>query len=163
MRKCENITYVPAEVLFDTMEQMLLEGYDAEFTVTGNSMWPFLSHNRDRVVLRHCAPGELKRGEIVLYCPTPGHFRLHRIDAVRKDRFRLVGDGNCSIDGYFEAACVIGRVVRFTRKNKCVDTDQFTYRFLSWLWMLLYPVRPWILRILRVLVKWKKQVTKGGN
>lgn len=28
---------------------MLQEGYDAEFTVTGNSMWLLLAHGRDRV------------------------------------------------------------------------------------------------------------------
>lgn len=32
--------------------QMLQEGYDTEFTVAGNSMWPLVTHERDCVPLQ---------------------------------------------------------------------------------------------------------------
>ena len=143
-KKC----YVPAGEMFPPMQELLDKGYDAEFTVTGNSMWPLLSHSRDRVVLRKKMP---KNGDIVLFCPVEGKYLLHRIHWLKNGRFTTSGDGNCFYDGSFPMSCLVGTVIMRHRKNKCYAAQGFPMRLWSFLWRLCFPVRPLLLKLLRAI------------
>ena len=148
---------MPASQLFDHMAQLLAEGYEADFTVTGNSMWPLLAHGADRVVLKKQTP---KKGDIVLYCPVEGKYLLHRINRIRGGRFRAAGDGNCFHDGSFPLTCVVGTVVRLCRRGKWMERQGWLLRMWGFWWNLLFPIRPALLWVLRKLASWKRSVTK---
>ena len=156
MIRNDTVTPVPAQELFETMDQLLTEGYDAEFTVTGKSMWPFLRPNRDRVVLRRWDTQKLKSGQIVLYRSGQDHYRLHRIQWVRKGSFQAIGDGNCVKDGQYPTCCVLGVVVGVFREERYIPAQRGVYGLLGALWMLLYPVRPGLLRLLYALAGKRK-------
>lgn len=142
----ENVTLLPPNDLFTAVCQMLQEGYDAEFTVTGNSMWPFLSHGRDRVTLRKAEGSSLKKGDIVLLQAEHGYL-LHRITRLKNGMVQTTGDHNCYHDAFVPAENVLGRVVCFTRKGKQLSCSNLLYRLCSWLWRVLFPVRPFFLRL----------------
>lgn len=42
-------------------EKLLAEGKRVKFTVSGNSMWPLIIHNRDSVMLVPCDKERLKK------------------------------------------------------------------------------------------------------
>ena len=144
--KTENVMLLPPDDLFAAVCQMLQEGYDAEFTVTGNSMWPLLAHGRDCVTLRKAEGGSLKKGDIVLLQTQTG-YRLHRIARLKNGMLQTTGDHNCYHDELVPAGNVIGRVVCFTRKGKHIACSNLLYRLCSWLWRVLFPVRPFLLRL----------------
>lgn len=143
----ENVTLIPPDDLFAAVCQMLQEGYDAEFIVTGNSMWPLLAHGRDCVTLRKAEGFSLKKGDIVLLQTQTGYL-LHRITRLKNGMLQTTGDFNCHRDEFVPAGNVLGRVVCFTRKGKRVSCSSLLYRLYSWLWQGLYPVRPCLLRLL---------------
>ena len=81
--KSKDRSLLPPKELFTAVHQLLQDGYDAEFTVTGNSMWPLLVHGRDSVTLRKAEVSSLKKGR---YCTvadrawvsTPQNHRLQK-------------------------------------------------------------------------------------
>lgn len=146
-RKTGDIESVSAQVLFPIIKELLAEGQQAAFTVTGMSMWPFLCHGRDQVVLDVCTPETLKVGDILLFQTKVGNYMLHRVTALRANQFQTTGDGNSFRDGWFSNTCILGRVVRFIRKGKTVDCYSRKYRIICRLWMFLFPIRKWIFAI----------------
>ena len=144
--KMENVTLLPPDDLFAAVFQMLQEGYDAEFTVTGNSMWPFLAHGRDCVTLRKADGFPLKKGDIVLLHTEHGYL-LHRITRLKNGMLQTTGDHNCYRDAFVPAGNVVGRVVCFTRKGKQISCSNSLYKLCSWLWQVLFPARPFLLRL----------------
>lgn len=145
--KSETLALLPPEELFTAVCQLLQEGYDAEFSVTGNSMWPLLAHGRDSVTLRAVGDRPLKKGEIVLLRTERGYL-LHRITGLKNGMIQTTGDRNCYRDDYVDPQCVLGYAVGFTRKGKYVPCSCAAYRFSCWLWRVLYPIRQHLLRIL---------------
>jgi len=145
--KSESVVLLPPDEMFGEMSRLLKEGYDAEFTVTGNSMWPLLRHKRDCVTLRGIGDKSLKKGDIVLLKAGQGYL-LHRITRIRKNMIQTTGDHNCYHDEFVSIQCVLGRVVCFTRKGKQVFCTNPLYRLSSGLWRLSFPVRSFVLRIL---------------
>ena len=147
---------VDNRALFESMRQMLNQGMNARFTVSGNSMWPTLSHGRDQVVI---APveGKLKKGDVVLFCPMEGKYLLHRICRLRAGRIYTAGDGNCYRDGDFPRDCVLGRVTKIVRKGKEFSCSGLWYRLRSRIWMGLYPMRPVLLKLLKKIASRRKQ------
>lgn len=145
--KRKDLTLLPPEELFLAVHQLLQDGYDVKFTVTGNSMWPLLANRRDCVTLRKADAHLLKKGDIVLLQVHSG-YRLHRITGLKNGLLQTTGDYNCYRDDYVDAQCVLGRVINFTRKGKQVSCKKPLYRFSSWLWRVLFPIRPVLLRLL---------------
>jgi len=144
-------TTVPTRELFNTIEQMLLDGHDVKFTVVGNSMWPLLRNRKDQVVLRKVNAKELKKGDIVLYKPDDGRYILHRITKVRNGKLRTTGDNNCFHDGEFSDECVLGKAVSLIRNECQIDCTKIWVRLFGRVWSWLYPVRPLLLRVVRKL------------
>lgn len=71
--------FISSEILFSAITEQLVEHRQAAFTVTGMSMWPFLCHGRDRVIVEACQPDMLRRGDIILLQTHLGNYLLHRI------------------------------------------------------------------------------------
>ena len=143
----KDLTLLPPEELFSAMHQLLQEGYDVEFTVTGNSMWPFLRHKADRVTICRAENHHFKKGDIVLLQGEQGYL-LHRITHIKNDILQTAGDGNCYYDGYVPVQRVLGKVVGFTRKERYVSCSNPLYRLSSYFWRVLFPLRPILLRFL---------------
>ena len=149
----EEKRYIASEVLFSAIGEELAGRRRASFTVTGMSMWPFLCHGRDQVVVEACDPSELKRGDIVLLQTWRGNYLLHRVTGLRPGQFQTTGDGNCFRDGWFDRACLRARVSSLFRKGRRIDCRAAGWRAVSQSWMVLFPVRKPLLRLLTWLAK----------
>lgn len=135
---------ISAKELFSVMEDFLTEGRHTSFIVTGMSMWPFLCHGRDQVVIEKCPPDFLRRGDIVLVQTNMGNYILHRITKISECGFETTGDGNYFRDGFFAFSCLRGRVVRMVRKGTVINCNNRLYRMLARAWMFFFPIRKWI-------------------
>ena len=105
---------ISSQELFSAIGELLAQGRQAVFTVTGMSMWPFLCHGRDQVVVEACKPEEIRVGDVVLLQTYLGNYLLHRVTKIKGDCFETTGDGNCFRDGYFPFSVVRARVVRWS-------------------------------------------------
>lgn len=151
---------ISSKALFTAIEELLAEDRQAVFTVTGMSMWPFLCHGRDQVIVERCDPKLLKRGDVVLFQTPLGNYLLHRITALGGDWFETTGDGNCSRDGLFPLACIKARACRFIRKGKPIHCDAPLWRLIFWAWGVLFPIRRFLLKLLRRISSIKNVIRK---
>ncbi|MBQ2974709.1 MAG: S26 family signal peptidase [Clostridia bacterium] len=152
----QTLSPIENEIFMESVEEMLNSGYEVDFTVTGNSMWPFLSHARDRVIVERFQNNNLKKGDIILFKPIPGKYLLHRIIKLNSDCFQTAGDGNCFSDGSFPHCTIVARVCKIIRKGKSIPADSLKYKIFSRCWTLLFPIRKPLLRLMISIVKIKK-------
>lgn len=153
-------SYVKNKELFALMQQELQQGRMAMFTVSGNSMAPFLIHNRDQVQLQQVNPSRLKKGDIILYQRTDGKYILHRITKVEAGGYYTTGDGNSYRDGFVPQDAVLARAVRFYRKKLVIECDSFFWRGVFGLWMATYPIRGLMFRAVALASVIKKRFIK---
>ncbi|MDD6212409.1 MAG: signal peptidase I [Clostridiales bacterium] len=140
----KNVKCIMASELFALIKPLLEEGREACFIVSGMSMWPFIHHNRDSVIVKSIDFNHLKVGDIILFeVPCYEKYMLHRIMAIdkKKKRFQTAGDGNYFIDGWFPGDSVIAVVTGMKRKGKFISANSLTYRLLASMWRILFPVR----------------------
>ena len=144
----KEIVYIPNDEFCTSVRQMLEEGKDVDFTVTGNSMWPLLKSRRDRVVLTLCKPQDIRKGEIVFFEALPSKFLLHRVTKLKGNTFETTGDFNTFRDGFFSKDCVIGKTVKIVRKDKSYGIDSILMRLYSALWRALFFARKPLIKLL---------------
>ncbi|MBR4287736.1 MAG: hypothetical protein IKT55_08545 [Clostridia bacterium] len=151
----KEVKYLPNDIFCPAIQEMLSEGMDVEFTITGNSMWPLLKHERDTITLTLCNGENVKKGDIILFEALPSKYLLHRATGVSKSSFESTGDRNTFRDGTFPKACIIGKAVKITRKGKSRKTKSPLIRLYSFFWMNTYPLRKPILMALNLISKFK--------
>ncbi|MFQ6793978.1 MAG: hypothetical protein ACLRT4_14550 [Thomasclavelia sp.] len=94
-------------------------------------------------------------GDIILLQTPLSNYLLHRVTDITKDGFETTGDGNCFRDGYFSYECLRARVVKLIRKNRIIDCNSLYWKFVFKVWMILFPFRKVLLKILRMISKIK--------
>lgn len=136
---------LPNEVLLPEVTRLLQEGETVTLKVKGDSMLPFITGERDSVVL--CKVHTPQKGDIVLARTDNGPYVLHRIIAVSGNRLTLMGDGNlcgteqCTLDA------VAGRAIRIIRKGKTTDCTLRRERRKAEVWKALLPIRRYLLAL----------------
>jgi len=86
---------LPNAIMLGQVSEFLNEGHSVVIMTKGQSMSPFIRGERDSVeLIKH---EQIAIGDIVLAQLTPGHYVLHRVNAISGEHVRLKGDGN--LDG----------------------------------------------------------------
>lgn len=137
--------------LFDMIEEQLADHRQVVFAVTGMSMWPFICHGRDQVIIEKCNIDTIKVGDIVLWKTPYKKYILHRVTQVLPNYIETTGDGNYFRDGLIPKTYICARVNTIIRKNKRIDCDCIYWKVIFKLWMWLFPIRKELLMILRRL------------
>ena len=151
---------VPLRELSPLMVDCLSQGQEVILTVTGNSMSPFLRHQRDQVVLAPCDPTTLQPGMVPFYRRENGQYVMHRIverdDGEKAVRFgckavyppagkglqyTMMGDAQSYIEPGIVPDQIVARAVAFIRMGKRVDCDSPTYLRHRLVWHRLLPLR----------------------
>lgn len=143
------------------IEQILAQGNSIQIKPQGYSMYPVLVPGRDEAVIEPIADRKLKRGDVVLYrrvAEDSGRILvLHRIWKVKSEGIYLVGDNQKKIEGPLMRSQMKGIMAGMYRKGKYISVQNPWYRILTYGWLLLRPVRPYIsglvARIKRALKK----------
>lgn len=126
--------------MLELIEEFLEDGKNVRIKIKGNSMLPFLSDGSEQVDLSAPANKELRKGALVLFKYGNG-FILHRIIQRKKDRLILMGDNIYQSKEFITTEQVIGIVRRIIFLNgKVLDTNSFSWKTLSFCWLLIKPV-----------------------
>lgn len=137
---------IPNHELSPMIEELVAQGIDVEFRVTGRSMRPMLSNIRDTVVLTK-PTRPIKRGDIAFYKRDNNTYILHRVIKVKSETFDAIGDHQTEIEYNVPIKNIICIVKGFTRNGKTHSVTETSYKLYSFLWMLLIPFRPLIFKI----------------
>lgn len=139
------------KVLLPEVGKLVSEGHTVTLSVKGASMSPFIVHLRDKAVLGPFSPDDLKKGDCVLAKVEGGSYVLHRIIRREGDRLILKGDGNIQGCERCRTDDVQAILVSIIRKGREVSTSSLLWRTYSRIWMILDPVRRWLLAVWRRL------------
>lgn len=146
----------PFAQMMPLITESFRQGMTATVPVTGNSMWPLFSHKRDCAVLSACDGQRLRRGDVPLYQRPDGQYILHRIIKVKPDVYVLAGDAQRELE-YLPKSCVVALMTAFIRKGKTVNCRNMRYRAYAWIWIAVRPLRPFLIRCAKFILKIKKR------
>lgn len=139
---------IPNAILIPEIIKYLEQGHTVTLPLKGFSMRPFLESNRDMALLT--SPKNIKVGDPVLAEIAPKQYVLHRIININGEHVTLLGDGNltpehcllsnikASIDGFYRKG-----------RKKLDRTDGRKWTLYSKIWMVLRPLRRWLLAFYR--------------
>lgn len=137
------------------VENLLLSGVSVTLPLSGSSMCPLFADGRDRIAVKPVTPDQkFRRLDVVLYRRPGDRLILHRIYKVKADGLYLVGDNQTQIEGPLSPSQVRGIMVGAIRKGKPFSVTAPGYRLYSHFWMLIRPLRPFVLGILMKI--WRK-------
>lgn len=137
---------IAADAWIQAILPFLEEGNTFQISPHGMSMFPFLLSDRDSVILEKIE-GKLKPLDIVLFRRKNGTYILHRIIKCKNSSFDIVGDNETLIERDVQLGQIVARASHLIRNGKKISCENLTYRLLSKLWLLLLPLRPWIVKV----------------
>ena len=140
---------IPMEELVPLLMLQMEKGGKTTLTVTGGSMLPMLHSKRDSVRLIPVADRQ-KKGDIILYRRANGQYVLHRIIAVSDGGYICCGDNQAEKEPVAHSQ-LLAAVDSFTRKGKEYTVSAFGYRCYKTLWVGLFPLRKYYIRLRRFL------------
>ena len=144
-RKVDIHTYVPV------LKELIEQGRDVCITITGNSMSPFLVHERDQILIVK-PEGMLKKGDMAFYQRKNGEYVMHRVCKTnQKNLYWFVGDAQTFVEGPIVQDQIFGTVKAVKRKGRWIYPGDICWEFFRTIWLWLIPVRPVLGRIYR---KW---------
>ena len=152
---------VPMGELTPLMTACLAQGQEVILTVTGNSMRPFLRHQRDQGVLTAVDGRALQPGDVPLYRRQNGQYVLHRVverqdgDTCRRlgesptpasenaadVRYTMLGDAQTAREPGVTPEQIIAAATAFYRRGRRWDCDSPAYRHKVLRWHRLLPIR----------------------
>lgn len=136
----------PERVTIDTREYVSMlrelteQGHEVSMMIAGNSMSPFLVHERDGITFKK-PNRELRRGDIVFYEQAGGRFICHRICKIRSDGYYMVGDAQFQIEGPIAREQIFGLITGVTRKGQRLSKGDFLWDFFEKVWIRIIPLR----------------------
>lgn len=142
------VKHLQNSVFLPQVVQLVKEGHTVTLTARGQSMMPFIRHNRDQLVL--AKPEDLHIGDVVLAEVTPGCFVCHRIVLLNGDDVLLQGDGN--VRGYERCQMddVRAKLVSVVRGKTTIQLQHSVcWRIYSALW----PTAPFLRRVLLAIYR----------
>lgn len=128
--------------LFPVIEEVIGQGYQVKFTISGNSMRPWLVDNRDQVLISSIRGRRLRRGDIILYRNQQENYILHRIHRQVQKGYRTIGDA-CRYEDEMivRKDNIIGIVDKIYRKGKVIRCSSLFSIFQFTIWRLTLPIR----------------------
>lgn len=132
------------------MCELFKMGKEVRLAVTGGSMYPFLREGQDSVTLANAQSYAPRVGDIVLIRRDNGQYVLHRVVKVshllsdlraKEEAFYLLGDAQTRIEGPLSKKCILAVVTSVCRNGKIININSVLWRFLSFVWILLRPMR----------------------
>ena len=142
-----------------TLRSLTEEGYEVSVTISGNSMSPFLMHQRDPIYFKK-PDRKLVRGDMVFFQRADGNYVMHRIWKVKEDGYYIVGDAQNIIEGPVRQEQIFGLITKVQRKGKWAEPGDFWWDFFERVWIGMVPIRRPIMRMYSLLrcpvIRWKE-------
>lgn len=138
VRKIDTNTYMKA------VREMLQEGNEVPLTITGNSMSPFMIHERDKILISS-VNRPLKKGDMAFYQRVTGQYVMHRIRYIRQgergEAYYFIGDAQNVTEGPIYREQIFGLITSVCRKGKWIKPGDFWWEFFEKIWIRMVPLR----------------------
>lgn len=134
MKKVDTKEYV------SMLRELTESGKEVSMLIAGNSMSPFLIHERDSICFKK-PDRKLRRGDMVFYQRTSGQYVMHRIYKVSAEGYYIVGDAQQDIEGPVKREQIFALITRVRRKGKWIAPGDFWWEFFEHVWIRMVPVR----------------------
>ena len=138
------------------LQSLINEGKEVGLLISGDSMSPFLVHQRDYIYFK-TPDRELRKGDMVFYQRVTGQYIMHRIIDVKPDGYYMMGDNQAALEGPLDRSQIFAIVTKVKRKGRWIGPDDLIWKFYEKVWIHMIPVRPVIGRVCRKL----KRMVKG--
>lgn len=123
--------------------------------VAGNSMSPFLIHERDSIYFKK-PDRELKKGDMVFFQRKNGRYVMHRICKVKPEGYYIVGDAQSEIEGPVGREQIFAIITKVQRKGRWIEPGAFWWEFFEHIWICLIPVRRTLVKVYGMICRWFK-------
>lgn len=144
----ESVRTVDNQAYLGMLKDLILDGKEVSLTVSGNSMSPFIVHQRDSVLLAPVVR-PLRKGDIVFYQRCNAAYVLHRICRVNADgTYDIVGDAQVEIEKRVTRGQIFAAVAMVRRKGRDIRPGNFRWFFFARVWIRIIPLRPFLMRVL---------------
>lgn len=143
---------VEADTYIPVIRELIEEGNTVPFLITGNSMSPFMIHERDTILLKK-PEYPLRKGTMAFYQRKNGQYVMHRICKIKDGKYYFVGDAQTEVEGPLEQEQIFAVVCGVKRKGKLEEPGTFWWEFFEHVWLPLRPLRPFLRRLYTVFVK----------
>lgn len=137
---------VDTQSYISMLRELVEQGHEVSLPIAGNSMLPFLIHNRDAVYFRK-PERPLRVGDMVFYQRKNGQYIMHRICRITKDGIYTVGDAQQLIEGPLQETQIFARVTAVLRKGKRIGPGSFWWEFFEHIWIRIIPCRHALMRL----------------
>ena len=147
---------VDAGIWLDAVRELLEEGKEVPLVITGNSMSPFLVHERDTLLIgKPRLP--LKKGDMAFYQRENGQYVMHRIRRVRGScpgrQYYFIGDAQTVTEGPVPEERIFGVITAVRRKGRWIRQGSFWWEFFRIVWIRMVPLRKTAVRIYGAVIK----------
>lgn len=128
------------------LKELVYEGKEVSIVISGNSMAPFLIHQRDRILISPIKE-PLRRGDMAFFQRKTGQYVMHRIRFVRKNRetgqeeYYFIGDNQTQTEGPIAREQIFGVITAVQRKGKWLNPGDFWWEFFRHVWLTIIPFR----------------------
>ena len=124
MKVVDTNTYV------SILKELTDQGKEVSLLISGNSMEPFLKHQRDTIFFQKIER-ELAVGDIVFYQRRNGQYVVHRIYAIREEGYYILGDGQSLVEGPIKREQIFGLITKVQRKGRWIGPEHFVWKFFA--------------------------------
>lgn len=128
------------------LKEQVDAGKEVAMKIAGNSMSPFLVHERDYIIFSTPAR-ELRKGDMVFYQRENGQFIMHRICRVATEGYYITGDAQQTMEGPVKRDQIFARITKVQRKGKWITSGDFWWDFFEKVWVNMIPCRRMILSL----------------
>ena len=146
MKVLDTYEYVSA------LRELTDAGQEVSIVIAGNSMSPFMVHERDKVCFKK-PDRPLKKGDMVFYQRDNGQFIMHRILRVRDGCYDIVGDAQIDIEKDIRDDQIFAIVTKVCRKGKWIGPGDLWWNFFEKIWINLVPYRKKIMAVYAKIMK----------
>lgn len=134
------------------LRELTEAGQEVSIVIAGNSMSPFMVHERDKICFKK-PDRPLKKGDMVFYQRDNGQFIMHRILRVRDGCYDIVGDAQIDIEKEIRDDQIFAIVTKVCRKGKWIGPGDLWWNFFEKIWINLVPYRKKIMAIYAKIMK----------
>lgn len=146
MKVLDTYEYVSA------LRELTEAGQEVSIVIAGNSMSPFMVHERDKICFKK-PDRPLKKGDMVFYQRDNGQFIMHRILNVKDGCYDIVGDAQIDIEKDIRDDQIFAIVTKICRKGKWIGPGNLWWDFFEKIWINVVPYRKKIMAAYAKIMK----------
>ena len=139
-----SVRKIDTNIYLKAVREMLQEGNEVTLTITGNSMSPFMIHERDKILISS-VNRPLKKGDMAFYQRLTGQYVMHRIRYIRQgergETYYFIGDAQTVTEGPIYREQIFGLITAVCRKGKWIKPGNFWWEFFEKVWIRIVPLR----------------------